>query len=140
LPIHLFHLLIAPCHRCESCGTAFKTRANLSDYLLTLFFGLLMVLLGKLWWISLLFLWLWLIIAWKLRQRRRGEKAAHTLIAGIFLATLWNAALVVKVDGFMRFLERGGGVASVTTYTLFCLIGVCFGLLLYSLDRHFPRS
>jgi uncharacterized protein (DUF983 family) len=133
LPVHIF---IAPHHRCTHCGEAFKSRPNISDLLLMFFFAAEMAIFGKLWWLSIIFLLVWLLVALMLRKEGHAATEVHTIFAGIFLATLWIIAFAARTDVFSRLTATM--FPGCFILALFIGSGVYFGFFLNYLDCRFP--
>jgi hypothetical protein len=132
VPVHVF---IVPHHRCMRCGDAFTSRPNISDILLMLLFAAAIVVFGKLWWLSIIFLAVWLLVASLLRKEGHAATDVHTLFASIFLANLWIIALAAKTDVFSRL--TASFFPGIIIYSLFVLAGCVFGFILYYLDYRF---
>ena len=131
LPVHFF---TKARHRCSGCGTAFKSRPNISDLILMILFAGVIGILQGFWWFALVMLALWLVVAIGLRSDQKRAAPVHTVFAGVFLAALWVTGLVAKSEEFSKLMvESGAGVFGASMG-----VGFLFGLTLHFLDRAMP--
>ena len=132
LPVHL---LSPTKHRCAQCGASYTAGLTFSACLLNALFGLAVFLMGKGWPLSVIWLVVWLPVAYYLRTKGRHAGPAHTIVAGLFLGAFWSFALVISVPWFSNAVAKFSGVFVLV---LVFMAGLATGVLALYLDASFP--
>jgi len=127
LPVHL---LFKPIHRCMECGAGFTSSPGWPDFILMSLFGMAIAMSREFWWFGAIMLFVWVLFAGEPRLHRRSSAADHVLLAGMFLAMLWLAVFLTRIDVASSLMTNYGGLIFGGAVGF----GFCFGVFLQYLE------